>query len=74
MRWGMGVLRWAPSEFWRATPVELNRAMEGWQEAHGIDPEHPDHPPGTVPDAEEVRFLQDLMEKHEAIMEERNRN
>lgn len=44
----MGVLGWSPSEFWRATPSDLYRAIEGWQEANGgceessVDPLTPD--------------------------------
>lgn len=38
MRHGLGVLGWSPSEFWRATPVELYRGLEGWQESNGVDP------------------------------------
>jgi hypothetical protein len=34
------VLRWPPSEFWNATPLELYRAIDGWLEAErGVDPE-----------------------------------
>ena len=29
MRFGLGVLRWSPEEFWRATPRELIAAAQG---------------------------------------------
>ena len=29
MAFGLGVLRWSPQEFWRATPRELMAAAEG---------------------------------------------
>jgi uncharacterized phage protein (TIGR02216 family) len=29
MMLGLGVLRWSPSEFWRATPRELAAAWDG---------------------------------------------
>ena len=29
MAFGLGVLRWSPTEFWRATPRELAAAYEG---------------------------------------------
>jgi len=38
MRHGFGVLRWPPGEFWEATPIELYRGIEGWQECHGVGP------------------------------------
>lgn len=34
------MLAWSPRDFWKATPDELFRAIEGWQEANGVsDPE-----------------------------------
>lgn len=29
MRLGLGLLRWSPAEFWRATPREVMTALEG---------------------------------------------
>ena len=57
MRHGMGVLGWSPTEFWDATPIELYRAIEGWQEAHGIDPDETPEGPLTMDE------LYDLMER-----------
>jgi hypothetical protein len=53
MRIGMGVLRWSPSEFWHCTVPELYSALEGWQDAHGIERKHP----GMTPD--ELRTMMD---------------
>ena len=36
MRHGLGVIRWPPETFWKATLTELYRAVEGWQECHGL--------------------------------------
>ena len=53
----MGVLRWSPSEFWRATPWDLYLAVEGWQESQGVT-ESPDVEAAITPDE-----LRDLMEQ-----------
>lgn len=59
MRLGLGVLKWPPSEFWEATPTELYRGIEGWQECHGLGPDSKQA--GRLSE-EEVAELQDLME------------
>ncbi len=33
----MGILRWPPSEFWTATPIDLTVAIQGYLESHGVD-------------------------------------
>ena len=33
----MGVLRWPPSEFWQATPIDLTVAMLGYFESRGVN-------------------------------------
>jgi uncharacterized phage protein (TIGR02216 family) len=35
MALGLGVLRWSPTEFWRATPRELTAAFEGLSGTRG---------------------------------------
>jgi len=35
----MGILRWPPSEFWAATPLDLTAAIEGYLESRGVDVE-----------------------------------
>lgn len=35
METGLGVLRWQPDAFWKATPAELNAAVVGYNLAHG---------------------------------------
>ena len=37
MQWALGVLGWAPKDFWSATPVELKHAIKGWKSSNGID-------------------------------------
>ena len=63
MRHGLGVLRWSPSEFWAATPTELYRGIEGWQECHGVGPyaTSPERPGGWM-QADEVKRLRELEE------------
>lgn len=58
MEWGLGVLRWSPSEFWQATPYELSAAIRGYQEAHSAkpDPDPPESDPATA-DARLQHFL-----------------
>ena len=36
MELGLGVLGWQPSEFWRASVVELSAAMAGYLEKNGL--------------------------------------
>ncbi len=38
MALGLGVLRWTPSEFWRATPRELIAGFEGLSGRRAADP------------------------------------
>jgi uncharacterized phage protein (TIGR02216 family) len=38
MALGLGVLRWNPTEFWRATPRELTAAFEGLSGARRSEP------------------------------------
>ena len=38
MALGLGVLRWNPTEFWRATPRELTAAFEGLRGTRGPEP------------------------------------
>jgi len=33
------VLGWQPSEFWKANPVTLSNAIQGYQEANGVTEE-----------------------------------
>lgn len=37
MQLALGVLGWQPEVFWKSTIVELNSAIEGFQEREGID-------------------------------------
>lgn len=62
MRHGLGVLRWPPSEFWNATPTELYRGIEGWQECHGMGSGSKTVASGYLTE-EEVGDLQELMER-----------
>lgn len=32
---GLGILGWAPNQFWGATPREFNLSMKGWMEKNG---------------------------------------
>jgi uncharacterized phage protein (TIGR02216 family) len=38
MSLALGVLRWSPGEFWRATPRELIAALEGLRGGRGPEP------------------------------------
>ena len=63
MRHGLGVLGWPPGEFWSATPIELYRGIEGWQECHNVGPyAKPSTAPGRRLTEEEVEELHDLMD------------
>ena len=50
----MGVLKWPPEAFWGCTVPELYSALEGWQDAHGIERKLP----AMTPDE-----LREMMEK-----------
>lgn len=39
MEIGLGIIGWTPQVFWKATHHELNRALDGWQEANGVQQE-----------------------------------
>lgn len=39
METALGYLGWSPSEFWSSTPHELMAAIDGWNKAHGEDPD-----------------------------------
>lgn len=52
----MGVLRWPPETFWKATMYEYTAAMKGYLVSKGID-----LTPGIT--VEEVKELQALHEK-----------
>jgi uncharacterized phage protein (TIGR02216 family) len=47
MAFGLGVLRWSPQEFWRATPRELVTAAQGLRGG----------PPAEAPRASELSAL-----------------
>ncbi|MGE0270296.1 MAG: phage tail assembly chaperone [Alphaproteobacteria bacterium] len=32
---GLGILKWTPDQFWRATPSDLSAAVDGYMEAIG---------------------------------------
>jgi hypothetical protein len=38
--WAMGVLGWAPTDFWQATPRDVRLAWRGWCNLHGISDTH----------------------------------
>jgi uncharacterized phage protein (TIGR02216 family) len=38
MAFALGVLRWSPEEFWRATPRELAAAIEGARGGRPLEP------------------------------------
>lgn len=51
------VLRWAPVEFWAATPHELFAALDAWVEVNN---------PEAAKDKERRRAFRALREAHEA--------
>lgn len=56
MEIGIGILGWAPREFWQATPADLFAGVRGWREAHNP----PGRRPGELaPSAEEVQAMID---------------
>lgn len=57
MRHATGALGWSPREFWRSTPIELHRAIDGWLESQGVDPDV------EAPEPISMQELEDLMER-----------
>ena len=55
----MGVLGWIPPVFWKATPLDLYPAVEGWMEAHGVNPDAP----RRMTEQELVQFTEEMMER-----------
>lgn len=55
MEIGIGILGWAPAEFWRATPADLFAGVRGWREAH--NPGGGRRPGELAPSAEEVQAM-----------------